>query len=217
MREYGLPGRVRADGGSEFNHVNTFMTASNENRHPFIQGPSVHNQRIERLWRDVYTKVLDKYYKLFYHMEDHGILDITNDIRLFVLHHVFLPRINHDLLAWANGHNNHRVRTEHNRTPLQLWFGGNIHNFQTDSTAMNNLFRRDQNDIDRLMEEFSITFDLSEPDDINIVLPRIPMPLTNAQFEHLRANFDPLSPSDKNGIDIYGRILIYVCQCTRSA
>ena len=67
------------------------------------------------------------------------------------------------------------------------------------------------------MEEFSITFDLSEPDDINIVLPKIPMPLTDAQFEHLRANFDPGSPSDSNGIDTYGRVLIYVCQCARSA
>ena len=66
VRVFGLPSRLRADGGSEFNHVRTFMeNANGEDRGSFMDGQSVHNQRIERLWRDVYEKVLDKYYKLW--------------------------------------------------------------------------------------------------------------------------------------------------------
>ena len=66
IQKYGIPSRIRADGGSEFVRVSSFMNRVNgEERNSMLRGPSVHNQRIERLWRDVYTKVLDKYYKVF--------------------------------------------------------------------------------------------------------------------------------------------------------
>ena len=53
-----------------------------------ITGSSVHNQRIERLWRDVFQSVIGMYYRLFYHMEHHGLLNATNEIHLFALHHI---------------------------------------------------------------------------------------------------------------------------------
>ena len=40
-----------------------------------VTGKSTHNQRIERLWRDVYEGVLSYFYNLFYFMEDEGYLD----------------------------------------------------------------------------------------------------------------------------------------------
>ena len=65
-----------------------------------ITGPSVHNQRIERLWRDVYSRVLSYYYNLFYFMEDEGILDPLNDFHVAALHYVFLSKINEKLQLW---------------------------------------------------------------------------------------------------------------------
>ena len=102
IREYGFPSRVRADGGSEFNHVCTLMESVNGyNRGSLIRGPSVHNTRIERLWRDVYCKCLDKYYKLFGHMVFHGVLNLGNCVHMFSLHFVFAPRIQHTLQVWV--------------------------------------------------------------------------------------------------------------------
>ena len=40
-----------------------------------ITGSSVHNQRVEHLWRDIYICVLSVFYQIFYHLEDNGILD----------------------------------------------------------------------------------------------------------------------------------------------
>ena len=57
-------------------------------------------------------------------MEQSGILNMSNDLHLFVLHLVFLPRINFALEEYLKMFNDHKIRTARNMTPNQLWTNG---------------------------------------------------------------------------------------------
>ena len=92
-----------------------------------ITGAFLHNQRIERLWRDVHQSVTMSYYRLFYFLESQGLLDPLNEIHLYALHYGYLPRIGRALDIFREGWNNHSIRTENNLTPHQLYVRGTLH------------------------------------------------------------------------------------------
>lgn len=92
-----------------------------------ITGSSTHNQRIERLWRDVFEGVLCYFYHLFYHMEDEGILDPLNFIHIVALHYIFMDGINRRLQFWQNAWSGHRIRTVKS-SPINLWTTGQLQN-----------------------------------------------------------------------------------------
>ncbi|KAL2085762.1 hypothetical protein ACEWY4_019082 [Coilia grayii] len=123
--KYGIPPRVRGDQGSENVEIARFMfTMRGTDRGSFMSGKSVHNQRIERLWRDVRTFVTSKYYNVLWSLEQDQLLDVSSTEDLFCVHLVFLPKLKMDLESFVEGWNSHPVRTERNRTPEQLWWLG---------------------------------------------------------------------------------------------
>ncbi|XP_041854729.1 uncharacterized protein LOC121648586 [Melanotaenia boesemani] len=119
---YGVPSRLRSDKGGENVDVARFMVANRGlNRNSHISGRSVHNQRIERLWRDVYVGVLDLFYTIFNNLETEGFLNPDNEVHLYALHLCFVPHIQKHLDVFKYGWNCHRLSTEGNLSPLQLW------------------------------------------------------------------------------------------------
>ena len=119
------PSRIRVDYGVENVLVcDEMVLRQGDGRGSFIAGPSTRNQRIERLWRDVYRCVCHFFYYLFYAMEQTRILDLDNPLHMVALHLVFTDRINTALKEFADMFNNHRLSTEQGWTPNQIWMNG---------------------------------------------------------------------------------------------
>ena len=54
-------------------------------------------------------------------MENAGKLDPDDEVDLLALHYVYIPLINSSLEEFRQTWMHHKLRTEGNKTPLQLW------------------------------------------------------------------------------------------------
>ena len=186
---YGLPSRIRVDDGGENNAVCCIMQLLRGMQHnAAIRGSSVHNQRIERLWRYMWNGATHVFYNLFYYMEDCNILDCNNERHLWALHYVYLPRVNaslrHFLLQW----NNHGLRTEHNLSPNQLFTSESLHLCTSPLAGIRDLFNlTHSNSSDTNVNPSSTSSTASASGDDNnqplVTVPVLSCPLSDTQLQ----------------------------------
>lgn len=86
LNYYGIPEKVRSDQGGENVEVWRYMIEQHANMSAIITGSSTHNERIERLWRDVHRCVTVIFHTLFYRLEEESLLDSLNEVDIFCLH-----------------------------------------------------------------------------------------------------------------------------------
>ncbi|KAJ4927215.1 hypothetical protein JOQ06_014950 [Pogonophryne albipinna] len=95
---------------------------------------------------DLWRGVSNVYYDLFNFLESEGIIDIDNEMHMWALHYVYLPRINHDLRGFLDQWNNHGLRTERHQSPIQLFVQGCLERQGQTTSAMQSLFGGGQGD-----------------------------------------------------------------------
>lgn len=175
-------------------------------RSSVITGSSVHNARIERLWRDLRRVVVRPYSNLFYYMENCGILNPLDDTHLFALHFTYLPRINKSLNEFRLQYIHHPMRTANNRSPFQqgvLEFSSHTgsRSILQDEVPAPEMFGIDE-------EAPWPDLQVDDEDTITVVSPR--NPLQPQQFEMLGDSIDPNYDDQQHGVTVYENVLQFV-------
>ena len=203
VQHHHLPSRIRTDQGRENVLIAQHMMEQRAvERRSAIVGSSVHNQRIERLWRDMH-RCVTVFYKLFYFMEHKDLLDPLNETHLYSLHYIFIPRINRSLSEFVNGWNNHPIRTAHNKSPHQLFTAGALLLWHSQLSALD-FFE----DID---DSYGIDTEGPTPsDEGNVVVPEISLNVNEEDFSRLQQLVDPLAVCDDYGINLYQQTVEFI-------
>ena len=169
-------------------------------RNSMITGSSVHNQWIERLWRDMHHYVTVILYKPFYYLDHQGYLDPDNTSHRYALQYVYLPRINKSLQAFSEGWNSHGIRTEHNLSPHQLFVQGALRMQRRGLQALD--FFEEVDHMYGVDEEISV---VDEDDEYTVRVPPSTLSLSDQQLAQPCEAVNPLAESDNFGIKLYVR------------
>lgn len=203
VSKFGLPDRVRSDHGGENIDVWRYMLETH-NCDPacVLTGSSTHNERIERLWRDVHHSLLH-FADLFRDLESEEILDTLNDVDMYCLHYIFLPRLKKCVHDFQESWNNHRLSTEGNMTPYQLFAEG-----MRCATELNIATSLSMLHASNLQ---NVTANLPAEDEHNIVVPTVFLVPCEVLLQQLQV-IDPMQSCHDYGKELYKRTIYLVGQ-----
>ena len=208
VQKYSWPSRVRSDYGGENILVWEHMIAMRgNNRGSVLTGSSTHNQRIERLWRDVFRCFGNVFYYTFQSMQESGLLDISNPLHMFILHYVYLPRINAAIESFVDAWNRHPIRTERNWSPEQIWSNGMIDRTDERLSAVADVRGEAEMGDDDLQWYGTDPDGPIPPDDglHTVEVNDVDFELPDEIMTRLANEINPLETSQAFGIDIFQR------------
>ena len=125
-------------------------------------------------------------------MEDNMLLDPLDEIHLFCLHFIFLPRINASLFEFRKQWNHHGLRTSRNQSPLAIWQSNMVP--LTDESPLLNF------------NEYGVDYEGPIPDVVsnnNVIVPNSLVEITDEQLTNLCDRVGPLNDDGNHGIDNY--------------
>ena len=138
----------------------------------------------------MHRSVIVTFGNLFRALEAEGHFDHLNEVDIYCLHYIFVPRINQALSSFVEGWNNHSVSTEGNQTPYQMFLLGLMPSLSNSNS-----------DSDSDSEEGSEPLDLQSNDAVSV--PRCsfnPCPRLQQEFTN---SVDPLSPCRNHGRSLF--------------
>ena len=121
------------------------------------------------------------------------MLNCINEVDLYCLHYVFLPRINRNLAEFKESWNNHALSSEGNKTPYQLFFEGLHH-------ALNH------SDYSLGLTDEAANLDVSELTGDHVHVPRISFVPCSGLLLNMSV-INPLQSCSDNGIAIYNHAI----------
>ena len=155
-----------------------------------------------KLTKNIMTSDESEYINLFF-FPPIGILNLDDLVQRYVLHYIFVPRINHVITSFKQGWNSHPLRSEKNWTPKQIWTNGMI-----DQRRRGILHIAEINDIpvgSEDLEWFGMEWYAPHPADDGLAtmnVDDVSSPLNQEQETILR-RINPLTLSATFGIDLF--------------
>lgn len=180
----------------------------------------VHTIRGLKDWVDLWRGGSNVYCDLFHFLESEGIVDVDNEMHMWALQYVYIPRINKDLTNFKHQWNNHGLRTERHQSPLQIFVRDCLAQQSLPSTAMQEIFARpsdstggETNSAELVGgDSHSVSGAVSHVHWLErVTVPPNQFTVTDDEMKQLTEQIDPLEgPRENLGVNVLKDVLSFV-------